>query len=292
MSEILFLGEQDCTEINAVLEHIDENDAVIVGDDELQNNIEIICNDYPHDLTVKLDGYELNPRSIFWKNIYFESFELGHDDYRNNLSYARLFLDAFPDAYWVNPEHAFHDHFTKVRQTIIAREVGALMPETLMTSDNEAALAFIERVKDVAAKPVAGGQYTKRLTPDTASMIVPQLSGVGMQPYCYQQFIDGTNLRTFVIGDKTFSAKIYTSKCDFRVDDNIETIPVEMSDEHNQLALDIARSLGLEWTAIDWVIDKDENVYYLEANFAPMFTYFQYVTEYPIAKELALLLYS
>ena len=291
MSRILFIGESDCAEINAVLEHVDEDDAVIVGDYEIQNGIEITCTNYPDEITVKLYGTELHPRSIFWKNIYFESFELGNEEWRNHLSYHRLFMDAFPNAYWLNPEYAFDDHFTKVKQTVIAKNLGAVMPKTLMTSDNQAALAFIEQVKDVAAKPVAGGQYTERLNRETAPEAVNRLSGVGMQPYCYQEFIVGENLRTFVIGDKTFNALMLSDLCDFRIDNNLNVVPVDMPDEHNQLCINIARGLGLEWTAIDWIISKTGQIYYLEANFAPMFSYFQEITNYPIAKEISNLLY-
>ena len=76
---------------------------------------------------------------------------------------------------------------------------------------------------------------------------------------------------------------------DFRTDDNCTIVPVKLPYKQHQLALDITRTLGYEWTAIDW-IKADDKYYFLEANFSPMFAFFEEQTHYPIAKSLVNLL--
>ena len=110
-----------------------------------------------------------------------------------------------------------------------------------------------------------------------------------MNPLVFQEFIQGTNIRTFVIGDKVFTARNSSDLPDFRLDKEMTYTPIDLSDEQNQHCLDITRTLGYAYTAIDW-IERDDQLYYLEANYAPIYGFYENQTGYPISQSIAELL--
>lgn len=56
--------------------------------------------------------------------------------------------------------------------------------------------------------------------------------------------------------------------------------------ELQQKCREIAASLYLEWTAIDWRLAPTGEYVFLEANPSPMFIYFEQQTRFPITQEL------
>jgi glutathione synthase/RimK-type ligase-like ATP-grasp enzyme len=94
-------------------------------------------------------------------------------------------------------------------------------------------------------------------------------------------YIAGNNIRTYVIGNCVYSAEIRTGAVDFRDDIDLELIPLKVPPEIERMSIAIARSLLLEWTAIDWRRNNHDEYYFLEANPSPMFTYFEAKTGYP-----------
>lgn len=217
---------------------------------------------------------------MLWLSVYFDSFGDFNKDYGNPQAYFELFFSAFPDAVWLNPYQPFIEHQTKLKQTA---KVNALKPATLLTNNVDDAIAFSKNFDAVAVKPIAGGKYTKKLTKPK------QIRKVSFKyPRSFQEYIEGTNVRTFVVGNVVFAAEVEADTVDFRTD-NFTYIPIELSIEHQHQCLDIARTLGYNWTAIDW-IRRDGIYYFLEANFAPKFVYFEEQTGHPITKSIANLL--
>ena len=65
--------------------------------------------------------------------------------------------------------------------------------------------------------------------------------------------------------------------------------PIDLTDEQNKHCLDVTRKLGYQYTAIDW-IERDGELFYLEANYAPIYGFFEDQTGYPITESIAELL--
>ena len=107
-----------------------------------------------------------------------------------------------------------------------------------------------------------------------------------------QEFIAGTNIRTYVIGDNIFTAEIRSDSVDFREDNNAELISITLPEEIKQQSFAITNALDMQWTAIDWRRDHKGNYYFLEANPSPMFIYFEKQTDHPITRTLVELLMS
>ena len=279
MSIVIF-GETDDIHVNAVAEYLPD-DVIIIDDQALTDDISIAADIHGRP-DVYLGDLLLKPTSIYWRNLNLYPFGPDEDEEINNkLAAAKLFTEAFADAVWVNPVLSFIQHHTKIEQY---RMANTLMPPTLITNNYERAEAFLAEHKDVAIKPIAGGQYIERIT--SLDDLPEWVNG---QALCYQQFIVGTNVRTFVIGNEVYTADITTDHNDFRVDENFIYTPIETSTALRHRALDITKKLGYKWTAIDW-IRTDNELYFLEANFSPMFLYFEEQTEFPISEALSKLL--
>ena len=105
-----------------------------------------------------------------------------------------------------------------------------------------------------------------------------------------QEYIPGTNIRTYAIADSVYSAEIRSSSVDFREDLGAELIPIELPESIQKQSLAIAKSFMLEWTAIDWRVKPTGEYVFLEANPSPMFIHFERQTGFPITEKLVSLL--
>ena len=278
MSVVIF-AKPDDAHIDRIAEYLDH--FTIIGEYEIENEITIEA-DINGSSIVYLNNEPLFPTAVFWRNLDIYPFA-GTDQYlSNHIAYMRLFLQGFKDAKWVNPVQSFLQHYTKIDQM----RIDANFPKTLITNRLDLALNFAKQYEAVAVKPIAGGAYVPKLTADE---LAEQFTDNFTQPYVFQEFIQGSNLRTFVIGEHVFTARNSSDLPDFRLDKSMTYTPVDLTDEQNKHCLDITRKLGYQYTAIDW-IERDGELFYLEANYAPIYGFFEDQTGYPITESIAELL--
>ena len=93
---------------------------------------------------------------------------------------------------------------------------------------------------------------------------------MSFSPVTIQQYIPGTNIRSYVIGESVYSAEIRSKSLDFREDLQAELIPVELPESVQQQCIAITMALMLEWTAIDWRLSPQGEYVFLEAKPSPM----------------------
>ena len=274
---VLILGETDDPHVERVTKYL--NDYIILDRETIANDV-TVTNDLV-ETAVRVEGEPLhNIHSVYWRDIDFDSFGPFDQEFANTAAHMQLFFNAFPDARWCNPWSAFVEHQTKIKQY---ERITCLKPATLITSDYDEAYEFFSEFPAVAVKPVAGGQYTKKIKKKK------KLSKIKLPyPMCFQEYIEGMNVRTFVIGKQVFAAEIISDDVDFRTGEFVYK-PFYLDAERHQQCIDITKTLGYEWTAIDWIL-REGNWYFLEANFSPMFGYFEDSTNFPIAESLANLL--
>lgn len=270
MTTVIF-GEHDDLIVNTVAQQLD--DPIILDENAIANDVTLSA-DINGDTELYLDDEQINPTSVFWRNICFDAFATDH--FANDIAWFKVFIEAFKDAKMVNPLGSFIEHHTKIDQL---RKLDVLMPASLITNRYEDAVEFVSHFKKVAVKPVAGGEYVVPFTEERAFI----------EPMMLQEFIKGDNIRTFVVGPNVYSAIAESDLDDFRLDKNFTYKPIKLSAKQNKLARIIAKTLGYKWTAIDWIRRKDE-LYFLEANFSPMYLYFEEQTGYPITNNLTQLL--
>ncbi|HBK99724.1 MAG TPA: hypothetical protein DD001_21590 [Microcoleaceae bacterium UBA10368] len=247
---------------------------------------------------VLADGYKLNIESIhsiFLRRIsdpYIPALgnprkeQIALDDSTTTL---RVILKSSP-AFWVNPwDISYRIHEEKPLQLSNAKKLGIKVPATLTTNDPEQVIKFAESKKRVIFKPVCGGAWTQFIT--DFHLEHKRLSlALKMSPVTFQEYIPGTNIRTYVIDESVYSAEVKSDSVDFRQDKTSQLIPVNLPEHIRQQSLDIAKNFGLLWTAIDWRLDPTGEYVFLEANSNPLFLYFERQTGFPVTQELVKLL--
>lgn len=190
---------------------------------------------------------------------------------------------------WVNSWSAYQFHKVKPRQLALAAQLGASVPKSVIGNNKESIINFLENVGNAIYKPVHGGTHTVRITKE---MLITSMTATVLEaaPITVQEFIAGTNVRTYVLGNKVYSAEFYSDHTDYRDDKNLMPVCCETPAEIADLARNLTRAFGMRWTAIDWRKTVDEKYYFLEANPSPMFINFEKLTGIPVTSALIELL--
>jgi hypothetical protein len=203
-------------------------------------------------------------------------------------------LTAWPHIRWMNHPLAVSAASYKPEQLARAERLGLRVPETLVTTDPEAAAAFCDRhANAVVVKPVGHGEvhgddeatgqlvFTNRLpTP-----VGDRLARVVDCPTLFQQHLcKDVDLRVTVVDDEVVAVALHSqertmSATDCRRDNmagmryTMATLPDEMT--HQLIAL--VRSYGLLYAAIDLVRDRDGQYWFLEINPAGQWAWLEQV---------------
>lgn len=188
-----------------------------------------------------------------------------------------------------NSASAVRYHQEKPRQLAAVAQLGVRIPATYVGNHLAEVRAFCQQHQKAIFKPVTGGDYAQVITAEHLDD-EHLTSSLRLAPITLQAFIAGTNIRSYVIGDRVFSAEINSEHDDFRTDRNVNIQPIQLPEAVRLQALAIIKELGLAWSGIDWRRDQDGNYFFLEANPSPMFVNFERFTGLPIAKHLAQLL--
>lgn len=234
--------------------------------------------------------------SIFWRNfsgVQIPSLE-DADQYRiafyDAMSTLRSLFQVGP-AQWVNSWQAYQFHKEKPLQLRTAQQLGVTIPATLISNDPSQVIEFAHQHEQVIFKPVYGGAHTQLVRPD--HLQPERLQQVlRLSPVTIQEYIAGTNIRSFVIGQTVYSAEICSTTLDFRDDQHTQLIPLAIPESIEAQCLAIANAFFLKWTAIDWRRTPAGDYVFLEANPSPMFLYFEQQTGFPITQALVTLLRS
>ncbi len=233
-------------------------------------------------------------KSVFWRNfsgVYIPPLKDSDQQrvaFNDSMSTLRSLIRACP-ARWINSWQAYQFHKEKPLQLSKVKQIGVPIPETLISNSPEQVREFVQVHEKVIFKPVYGGAHTQFIT---ENHLEPQrLSRVlSISPVTIQEYIQGTNIRTYVINGSVYSAEIRSTALDFREDREAELRLVELPDSVRQQCLAIAKALMLEWTAIDWRLQPTGEYIFLEANPSPMFLHFERQTGFPLTQKLVNLL--
>lgn len=187
--------------------------------------------------------------------------------------------------HWVNSWQAYQSHKEKPLQLSQVKQLGVTIPATLIANHPEPILEFVKSFSSAVFKPVYGGAHTQKITPEH---LEPERLALvlNLAPVTVQEYIPGTNIRSYVIADSIYAAEIRSPAIDFREDAAAQLFPVELPESVQQQCFAIARELHLEWTGIDWRLKPSGEFVFLEANPSPMFLHFEQQTGFPITAKL------
>ena len=233
-------------------------------------------------------------KSVFWRNftgVGTPMLENAHQQtiaFNDSMSALRSLMQACP-ARWINSWPAYQFHKEKPLQLRQVQLLGVKIPPTLVTNDPEQVIKFTQSHPKVIFKPVYGGAHARVL--DESHLDPKRLKlALSLSPVTIQEYIPGTNIRTYAISNSVYAAEIRSNSIDFREDLKAELIPLQLPQVIQQQCFNIAKALHLDWTAIDWRKTPTGEYFFLEANPSPMFIHFERQTGFPITKELVKLL--
>ena len=120
----------------------------------------------------------------------------------------------------------------------------------------------------------------------------PRLDQIRWCPTQFQAYVEGTDVRVHVVGDRVFATAISTEATDYRyaarqAGEPAQLREVRLSDELAGRCVALARSLGLVFAGIDLKVTPADEVVCFEVNPSPAFSYYEGNTGQPIAAGLA-----
>lgn len=191
----------------------------------------------------------------------------------------------------VNRPTAMAINGSKPYQARLIQSLGFEIPDTLITTDPDAALDFWKRHDTVIYKSVSGiRSIVSRLTTEH----IERLQNVAWCPTQFQQYIPGTDYRVHIVGKEVYTCKILSGADDYRYATwqgsgttiQPDTLPEEVANRCKMLVA----SMNLPVAGMDLRRTPNDQWYCFEVNPSPGFSYFQEATNQPIDEAIARLL--
>ncbi len=203
---------------------------------------------------------------------------------------------------WLNSPRFIALAENKVFQLSLAKQIGFVIPQTLISSSSEDIITFSKRYKSTIVKPVRSGYietkegafaaYTRRLTEEDIESL---RTNVLPAPLIVQEEIKKKyDIRVTVIGNDLFAARIHSQGdpsaiVDWRRTENpdLKHTKVLLPNSIRNKCLKIHKALNLEYSAIDFVETKDGRFIFLEVNPGGQWLWIENQLNYPITLRIA-----
>jgi len=205
------------------------------------------------------------------------------------VGYTMMSWSRITRALVVNRPQAAAANGSKPYQLGQIRSFGFEVPDTLLTTDPDAARDFWQRHGTVVYKSVSGTRsIVSRLKPEHAE----RLANVKSCPTLFQQYVPGKDHRIHVVGDEVFACEIISEADDYRypahhkVEIRACRLPQDIVDRCRRLGA----AVRLPVAGIDLRRTPEEDWYCFEVNPSPAFTYYTDRTGQPIGLAIARLL--
>lgn len=205
-------------------------------------------------------------------------------------------LASLPGCRYVNHPHRNWAAEYKPRQLSVAADLGFAVPPTLITSDLDAARAFVRKHAPVIYKPlrvtalVRDGRpqamWTQRVEPEDLDETVAGTA------HLFQAEVVGkvADLRVTVIGDRVFCVRIESSdgRLDWRSDYDMLTYQVaDLPDPLTAKLKEYLRRFNLLFGCFDFGVSDDGTPYFLECNPNGQWAWMQPPTGLPMTEAFA-----
>ena len=243
--------------------------------------------------SINISGHHIFPKSIYWR--WYNSPEINPDlapqdhplAFKESDSALNGFLNTL-DCLWINPPESYKLHWSKPTQMHLFQKNNIPIPKTLISNDVEMIKIFLkENNNRFIFKPVQGGFPTTLIKDGDLDIIAPALTNA---PICVQEYIEGKDIRVYIIGKDIFAIRIDSKTIDFREDKSHGLSITDIPDIVKDTCFKIAELSHYIFTAIDIKLDKNGNYYFLEANPSPMFLHVENMTGFPITEKIVNLL--
>lgn len=189
---------------------------------------------------------------------------------------------SMPDIFWLSNPADLNRARKKIYQLFLAREMGFAVPKTIITNNPEIVKKFYDECRGkIIFKAIQGELLNygeKSLSIPTTFITDRHLKNLGLierTPALFQEHIDRAyELRITVVGDKIFPVKIapladLSPFVDWRYPELMEKLSyslITLPDNISSFCFWLVRKLNLSFGAIDFMVGKNGEVYFLEIN--------------------------
>jgi glutathione synthase/RimK-type ligase-like ATP-grasp enzyme len=196
-------------------------------------------------------------------------------------------------AFIINRPKIIASNSSKPYQAERIRDLGFLIPETLVTTDEQAVKEFWEKHGTLIYKSVSATRsVVSRLSREQLS----DLQNISWCPTQFQEYIAGNDYRVHVVGEEVFACEIVCDADDYRFayaqKDNVELRAFNLPDDVSQRCLNLAAGLGMAVAGIDLRCTPEGKWYCFEVNPVAGFAYYQEPCNHHIDDAIARLLMS
>ncbi|MEL7497119.1 MAG: hypothetical protein AAFN77_05875 [Planctomycetota bacterium] len=212
-----------------------------------------------------LGRHRIRPSSVFMRWNVFGG------DSNANLSVHEMiqaYAMAWPKAKLLN-RRSLLDANNKSFNLRLAEHVGFQIPETIVLSNLEP-LSTIPDPESRIAKPLNGGAHTQQV-----NRMIENPAMLNQKPQFIQEKLDGENLRLFSIGGELFCFHLKTDQLDYREDQHVEVIQVDVPAELIGPTKRLVARKSFDYCALDFRCRNSfTDPVFLEVNSFPMFVRF------------------
>jgi glutathione synthase/RimK-type ligase-like ATP-grasp enzyme len=197
----------------------------------------------------------------------------------------------YADALVLNRPDAMATNSSKPYQAELIRRHGFRVPDTLITTDADAAAEFWEGHREVVYKSVSA---VRSIVSRLAAEHLPRFADIGSCPTQFQEMVPGVDHRVHVVGTDVFCSRIRSAADDYRyahernltIDITATDLPSDCADRCRELSA----ALGFSLAGIDLRLTPDGEWFCFEVNPSPGFTYYDREPGEPIAESIGRLL--
>jgi glutathione synthase/RimK-type ligase-like ATP-grasp enzyme len=191
----------------------------------------------------------------------------------------------------VNRPSAMATNGSKPYQLALIHAAGFEVPDTLVTTDPAAAVAFRDQHGSVIYKSVSG---VRSIVSRLGDRHLERLDEIANCPTQFQEYIAGADWRVHVVGDDVFASEIVCDSDDYRyagrVGRSAEIRAGKLDLGLPERCRTLAAALGLHFAGIDLRRTDSGRWFCFEVNPSPGFSFYQEETGQPIAEAVARLL--
>lgn len=203
--------------------------------------------------------------------------------------------------YWLNTPEALERARKKILQLQIARKVGFLIPDTLITNFPESAREFMKTKDEVISKALNQGyfEYENKSYTTLTTLLnqkhLKQLYLIKTLPTLFQNLIKKAyELRVTIIHHDIYAFKLESqlqkeTAIDWRNPKYIHLIPhtlVTLPSHVRKKCLEIMKFFKLNYGAIDLIVDTQGNYIFLEINPNGQWYWLEHLTKTPLTDRI------
>jgi glutathione synthase/RimK-type ligase-like ATP-grasp enzyme len=198
--------------------------------------------------------------------------------------------------HWFNNVFAIRNAENKIYQLLLAKEVGLTIPSTLISNHYDSVEQFLEKGNHII-KPVHNARIKDEKHPQIVytseiKQTIKKDEAEFNVNYLQKKIEKRCDVRATFVEEKCFAVTIDSQKLeetcvDWRKGEHIlKHTPIELPREIRLKCIQLMKRLDLLYGAIDFVLDKQGNYFFLEINPNGQWAWIEHLTGLPISKEI------